>query len=125
MIYGYIRVSTDKQTIENQRYEIIQFCRKEGLHVNGWIEETVSGGRAPDKRKLGILLKTVKKGDIIICSELSRLGRSLYMVMDILALCMEKGVVIRTIKDNFTLGDDMTSKVLAFAFSLAAEIEKT
>lgn len=125
MNYGYIRVSTDKQTVENQRFEILQFCQREGLKIDGWIEETVSGGKAPDKRKLGLLLKEVKEGDWIICSELSRLGRSLFMIMNILSLCMEKGVIVRSIKDNFTLGDDLQSKVLAFAFGLSAEIEKS
>ena len=57
MNYGYIRVSTDKQTVENQRFEILQFCQHEGIKIDGWIEETVSGGKAPDKRKLGLLLK--------------------------------------------------------------------
>lgn len=125
MNYGYIRVSTDKQTVENQRFEILQFCQHEGIKIDGWIEETVSGGKTPDKRKLGLLLKEVKKGDWIICSELSRLGRSLFMIMNILSLCMEKGVIVRSIKDNFTLGDDLQSKVLAFAFGLSAEIEKS
>ena len=124
MNYGYIRVSTDKQTVENQRFEILKFCEREDIVINGWIEETVSGGKTPDKRKLGLLLKEVKEGDWIICSELSRLGRSMFMIMSILSLCMEKGVIIRSIKDNFTLGDDLQSKVLAFAFGLSAEIEK-
>ena len=125
MNYGYIRVSTDKQTVENQRFEILQFCQHEGIKIDGWIEETVSGGKTPDKRKLGLLLKEVKEGDWIICSELSRLGRSLFMIMNILSLCMEKGVIVRSIKDNFTLGDDLQSKVLAFACGLSAEIEKS
>ena len=125
MNYGYIRVSTDKQTVENQRFEILQFCQHEGIKIDGWIEETVYGGNEPDKSKLGLLLKEVKKGDWIICSELSRLGRSLFMIMNILSLCMEKGVIVRSIKDNFTLGDDLQSKVLAFAFGLSAEIEKS
>ena len=124
MNYGYIRVSTDKQTVENQRYEITKFAKQRDIQINGWIEETVSGTKAPDKRKLGELLKEVKFGDIIICSEISRLGRSLYMIMDILSICMDKGVTIMTIKDNFVLHDDIQTKVLAFAFGLSAEIER-
>ncbi len=85
MTFGYIRVSSDRQTVENQRYEIRQFCAREGLEVDGWIEETVSGTKAYSKRRLGKLLKHVGKGDLIICSELSRLGRSLYMIMEILS----------------------------------------
>lgn len=124
MIYGYIRVSSDKQTVENQRYEIIRFCESEGLSIDGWIEETISGTRAYNKRQLGKLLKHVKASDKIICSELSRLGRNLYMIMEILSVCMKKECMVWTIKDNYRLGDDIQSKVLAFAFGLSAEIER-
>lgn len=124
MIYGYIRVSTDKQTVENQRFEINNFCNRQGLHVDGWIEETISGTKAYNKRKLGELLGKVKKGDTIICAELSRLGRNLFMIMEILNICMTKECKVWTIKDNYHLGDDIQSKVLAFAFGLSAEIER-
>lgn len=124
MTFGYIRVSSDRQTVENQRYEIRQFCAREGLEVDGWIEETVSGTKAYSKRRLGKLLKHVGKGDLIICSELSRLGRSLYMIMEILSYCMRRECAMWTIKDGYRLGDDIQSKVLAFAFGLSAEIER-
>ncbi len=124
MTYGYIRVSTDKQTVENQRFEITRFCQKNNLHIDSWIEETISGTLTPDKRQLGNLLNHIQKDDLIISSELSRLGRSLFMIMSILNLIMEKGARIWTIKDNYRLGDDIQSKVLAFAFGLSAEIER-
>jgi DNA invertase Pin-like site-specific DNA recombinase len=124
MTYGYIRVSTDKQTLDNQRFEIERFCTKNGLAVEQWIEETISGTKSPDKRLLGSLLSDVEKGDLIICSELSRLGRSLFMIMSILNHLMLNGVRIWTIKDNYRLGDNIQSKVLAFAFGLSAEIER-
>ncbi len=124
MTYGYIRVSTDKQTVENQRFEICNFCKKENLEIDGWIEETISGTKNYDKRKLGDLLNHVQSGDLIICAELSRLGRSLFMIMEILSICMKKDCKVWTIKDNYRLGDDIQSKVLAFAFGLSAEIER-
>ena len=124
MIYGYIRVSSDKQTVENPRYEINNFCNKENIGVDGWIEETISGTKNYDKRKLGELLEKVQKDDVIVCSELSRLGRNLFMIMEILNHCMERECKVWTIKDNYRLGDDIQSKVLAFAFGLAAEIER-
>jgi len=125
MVYGYIRVSTDKQTVENQRFEITNFAQRERLGVvDGWIEETISGTKEYSKRKLGPLLAKVEKGDLIICAELSRLGRSLFMIMEILNLCMKKECRVWTIKDNYRLGDDISSKVLAFAFGLSAEIER-
>ncbi len=108
MIYGYIRVSS----------------KVNNLHIDGWIEETISGTKAYNKRQLGVLLKKVEKEDVIICSELSRLGRSLFMIMEILSICMKKECRVWTIKDNYRLGDDIQSKVLAFAFGLSAEIER-
>ncbi len=124
MNYGYIRVSTDRQTVENQRFEISNFCRREGLAVDGWIEETISGTKSYDKRELGKLLGKTRKGDLIVCTELSRLGRNLFMVMEILNSCMNKECRVWTIKDGYRLGDDIQSKVLAFAFGLSAEIER-
>ena len=111
MIYGYIRVSSDKQTVENQRFEISKFCEKQKtkFHVDSWIEETISGTRNYTKRQLGNLLKKVRKDDIIICSELSRLGRNLFMIMEILNICMTKECRVWTIKDNYRLGDDIQS----------------
>lgn len=124
MTYGYIRVSSEKQTVENQRFEINNFAKINNLSIDGWIEETISGMKNYDKRKFGKLLDKVKDGDIIICAELSRLGRTLFMIMDILNICMNKNCRVWTIKDNYRLGDDIQSKVLAFAFGLSAEIER-
>ena len=124
MVYGYIRVSSDKQTVENQRFEIRHFCESSNIAIDDWIEETISGTKNYDKRKLGKVLKRIKKDDLIICSELSRLGRSLFMIMDILNICLSKEARVWTIKDNYRLGDDIQSKVLAFAFGLSAEIER-
>ena len=124
MTYGYIRVSSDKQTVENQRFEIEQFCLKNNITIDGWIEETISGTRTYKERKLGKLLRQIRKGDIIICSELSRLGRNLFMIMEILNICMLHNCRLWTIKDGYRLGDDINAKVLAFAFGLSAEIER-
>ena len=124
MIYGYIRVSTDKQTVENQRFEILRYARKQHIKIDRWIEETISGTIDPDKRNLGKLLKNVYKNDIIICSELSRLGRSMFMIMSILNYLMQNGVIVYTVKEGYKLGQDIQSKVMAFAFSISAEIER-
>lgn len=125
MIYGYLRVSSDEQDVNSQKQGVDSFAKMHGWEIDKYIsDEGVSGGKDPDKRNLGPLLKLLDKGDIIICSEISRLGRDIYMVMDILHFCMERGCVIYTVKDNFVLGNDIQSKVLAFAFGLSAEIER-
>ncbi len=125
MIYAYIRVSSDKQTVENQRFEITEYVKKNNIQIDKWIGETISGTVAPGKRKMGQLLSEVKKGDTIICSELSRLGRKMFMIMSILNTLMDKGVMVYTVKEGYRLGDDLQSKVLSFAFSIAAEIERS
>ena len=125
MVYGYIRVSTDRQTVENQRFEIKNFCKKNDMKIDGWIsDEGISGTKDPEKRELGKLLGKVKAGDYILCSELSRLGRSLMMIMAILNECTKKKVNIWTIKDNYRLDNDISSAVIAFAYGLSAQIER-
>jgi len=124
MIYGYIRVSTDKQNTANQRFEIKNFTTRNNIVIDEWIEETVSSVQDLRKRKLGRLIGRAREGDLIIASELSRLGRNLLQVMGILNHLMATGVRVWTIKDGYKLGDDISSKVLAFAFGLSAEIER-
>jgi len=125
MIYGYIRVSTDHQDCENQKLGIEQKAQHLGLTIDKYIKDAgVSGIKEPDKRALGGCLKHLKENDVIICSELSRLGRKLFMIMRILELCMHKGAKLYTVKDNYELGDNLQSKVLAFAFGISAEIER-
>ena len=124
MIYGYIRVSTDHQNTANQHHEIENFARKNQIIINKWVEEIISSRKPLQERRLGKLLKRLKKDDILIASELSRLGRNLLEVMGILQKCLEKDCQIWTLKENYRLGADIQSKVLAFAFSLASEIER-
>lgn len=124
MTYAYIRVSTEKQTVENQKQEIQRFCESKDLEVDKWIKETVSGTKAKENRRLGALLKRMKKGDTLIISEISRLSRKMMDIMQILSLCMEKEVTVYSIKEGYELGDTIVSKVLAFAFGLSAEIER-
>lgn len=124
MIFAYIRVSTDQQTVENQRFEILKFADQKKIHVGEWIEETISGTKKYQDRKLGKLLQSLKKEDILIVSELSRLGRNLMEVMSILHDCMEREIKVYAIKEGYELGNNINSKVLAFAFGLSAEIER-
>jgi DNA invertase Pin-like site-specific DNA recombinase len=125
MVYGYVRVSTDKQDCENQKLGVNTKAAELGVTVEKWIEDHgVSGTKEPEKRQLGALLKKVKRHDTIIISELSRFGRSLYMVMKILEGLSKNEVFVYSHKDNFKLENTIESKVIAFAFSIAAEIER-
>lgn len=124
MIYSYIRVSTDKQTTANQKFEISEYAKQKNISIDKWIEETVSGTKKLNDRKLGNLLKRMRKNDILIISEMSRLGRNLMQIMSMLNFAMEREIKIIAIKENYELGDNINSKVLAFAFGLSAEIER-
>ncbi|MBR2274077.1 MAG: recombinase family protein, partial [Alphaproteobacteria bacterium] len=121
---GYIRVSSNKQTLEHQRFEIENFALKEGIKIDTWVEEKISSRKALKNRKLGELLDNLQENDVLISCEISRLGRSLLEVMRILETCLNKNCQVWTLKENYRLGNDIQSKVLAFAFGLAAEIER-
>ncbi len=120
MNYAYIRVSTDRQTTENQRFEILKFADEKRINIDSWFEETVSGTKKISDRKLGELINQLSKNDKLIVTELSRLGRSLLEVMSILHTLMEKNVQVYTTKERYELGNNISSKVLAFAFRLSA-----
>jgi len=124
-VYGYLRVSTDKQDCDNQKIGVEALAKKIGISIENWIvDDGVSGLKEPEKRQLGKLLKKIRAGDVIICSELSRLGRKLFMVISILEHCMKIGAKVLTVKDGYELGDNVQSKILAFAFGLVAELER-
>ena len=125
MIYGYCRVSTMHQHEENQHFAIEKFCLQNNLCIDVWVEEKISSSKKLKDRRLGLLLNELKAGDILITTEISRLGRSLLEVMGILQTCLEKECQIWTLKENFRLGADIQSKVLAFAFGLSAELSKS
>ncbi len=123
-IYAYIRVSTEMQNYASQEYEIKKYCKKNSLTIDEWVTESVSGTVSMEKRMLGKLLDRMGRDDVLICTELSRLGRNMLMIMAILNICSGKGISIHSIKDHFDLTDSINSKIIAFAFALAAEIER-
>lgn len=125
MVYAYLRVSTGKQDGQNQRVGVDALATARGLQIDEYIDdEGVSGTIEPEKRELGNLLKKLQPGDILLAGEISRLGRSLFMIFRILEYCMNNNITIMTAKDGYTLGNDIQSKVMAFAFGLSAEIER-
>lgn len=124
MIYGYIRVSTNKQSYDAMERDIQEYAKNNNIKIDEWVEETISSRKALKNRRLGELLEKLQEGDIIIATEISRLGRSLLEVMGILQTCLNKNCQVITIKENYHLGNDIQSQVLAFAFGLSAQIER-
>ncbi|MBR6389061.1 MAG: master DNA invertase Mpi family serine-type recombinase [Opitutales bacterium] len=124
MNYAYLRVSSEKQTLENQRFEIEKYCKSQNINIDFWIQETISGTKKLAERKLGELLNNMKSYDKLIVSEISRLGRNIMDIMNILNYCIERKIVVISKKEGYEFSDSINSKVLAFAFGLAAEIER-
>ena len=123
MVVAYLRVSTGKQHLKNQCEEIKKYAIKKNLSVDKWYTEVASGKKKGSDRKLGVLLRRLTKGDILIVTELSRLSRTLLEIMSILNQCIRKEVVVYSVKDGYAFDNSINSKVLAFAFALVAEIE--
>ena len=124
MNYGYIRVSSDKQTVENQRLEINRYCSVMNVCVDEWIEESVSGVKHPDVRKLGNILRRIKKGDTIMVTEISRLGRNAYMVIAIISHCLIAKANILEIRDDRYVREDSNSAQDGFFKVLHAQKER-
>lgn len=99
MVIAYLRVSTEKQFLANQKEEIMRFAEKNGLSIDKWYTETVSGSVSTKDRKLSELLKRMHPGDTLIVTEISRLSRTLLEIMTILNFCIKKQVVLYSTKD--------------------------
>lgn len=122
-VIAYLRVSTEKQHIENQMNEIKRFAESRGLTIDRWVTDTVSGKTRNKDRKLGSLLRHMRSGDTLIITEISRLSRTLTEIMAIMGRCLEKNITLYSTKDGYAFDNSINSKVLAFAFGLVAEIE--
>ncbi|PLX69983.1 MAG: resolvase [Denitrovibrio sp.] len=123
-VYAYIRVSTDKQDAKNQTYTVSSYLTEKGLGAAQFIEETVSGKKSWKHRRLADVIEKLEAGDKMIVTEMSRLGRSMLEVFEIFSICISKDVEVHIVKNDHVLRNDINSKVLTFAFSLASELER-
>ncbi len=124
MIVGYLRVSTERQHPANQQDEIRRFAKNRNWEVDVWVTEVVSGKTRERDRKLGTLLRRMKRGDTLVVTEISRLNRTLTDIMSIMGRCLKKQINLYTTKEGYTFDNTINSKVLCFAFGLVAEIER-
>lgn len=123
--YAYIRVSTDRQDLDNQRHGIIEYAKKHGLEPINFFEDTVSGTKDWQEREIGRLLREVAaKGDVILTAEFSRLGRSALQVMLVLEDAAKRGVTIHIVKNGLVMDGSLNARMMALAFGMAAEIER-
>ena len=126
-IVAYIRASTGAQDVKNQRHEILEYGHREELTVDEFIEVTISSRQNSRKRRIEELQEKLDRGDLLIVTELSRLGRSTGEVILLINQLVADGVNIIVIKQNLRLGEgleDMTAKVMVTLLALFAEIER-
>jgi len=121
---GYLRVSTTGQDLEKNKGDILKLSNEKSLGNVKWVEEKVSGTKDWKKRKLGEVIAELGEGDSIIVSELSRLGRSLLQILEIIEHCRSKNIKIYAVKGNWALEDSMQSKILSMFLGMASEIER-
>lgn len=121
---AYIRVSSDKQTCSNQIFTIKEYAKAQNIQIDKWTQETISSKKSLEKRVLGSLLNSLSSGDCVIITEVSRLARNLYELAGILQFAIKKDVKIISIKENYVFRNDLQSKIMAYTFGLAAEIER-
>ena len=121
---AYLRVSTLDQDLEKNKSDILHLANEKNLGKVEFVQEKISGKVSWKQRKIGPLLEELGKGDTILLSEFSRLGRSMLECMEIISLALQKGIRIYTVKGNWQLDNSIQSKVMAMVFSMAAEIER-
>ena len=124
MNYAYLRISTDKQDVDNQRHGILEYANRHNLTGLNFIEDTVSGKKKWKDRKLGELVETLVKGDVIVFAEISRMARSALQVLEILEICISRGISVHITKQNIVLDGSLQAKIMATMLGLAAEIER-
>ena len=124
-VIGYLRVSTIDQDVDKFRHDILKFANDRNFGKVSFVEEKISGIKPWKKRKLAQVVKDLKSGDVLIVPELSRLGRSLVEVLEVLNILKDRDVAVYSVKENFQLNSsDMQSKVMRTMLGLFAEIER-
>ncbi|MBZ0282491.1 MAG: recombinase family protein [Anaerolineae bacterium] len=121
---AYLRVSTTDQDLEKNKFDILKLANDKGLGQVQWVEEKISTRVSWRKRQIAPVLEQLQNGDHLIVSELSRLGRSMLECMEILSIAFQKGIHLYAVKGNWRLDNSIQSKIVAMAFSMAAEIER-
>jgi len=123
---GYIRVSTEQQDINNQKFELYEYAKKHSLNIDNFIEIEVSSRKSTKERKIDELLENLKEGDTLIVSEISRLGRSVGQIISIIDSLIKKNVKFNAIKESIKVNgkQDIQTKTMVTMFGLFAEIER-
>ena len=122
--FAYLRVSTDQQDIKNQKFGILEYCNNRNINPIKFVEDTVSGKITWKERAIGKILEKAIKGDLIVVSEISRLGRSTLQVLEILEAAAKKEISVHIVKNHMVIDGSIQSTITATVLGLAAQIER-
>ena len=122
--FAYLRISTDQQDAKNQKFCILDYCNKNNLGSTKFVEDTASGKVAWQNRAIGQIIEKASKDDLIIVSEISRLGRSALQVLEILGAAAKKEIIVHVAKNQMVMDGSMQSTITATILGLAAQIER-
>ena len=121
---AYLRISTSDQDIDKNKADILKLANDKKFGYVEFVEEQISGTVSWKKRKIFPIIQNAKEGDVVIVSELSRLGRSMLEIMEILSIASEKKLSIYSVKGDWHLDSSIQSKIMAMVFAMASEIER-
>ena len=122
--FAYLRVSTDSQDVKNQKLGVLDYCNTQNINPIKFIEDTISGTKSWRERAIGSLLETSETGDIIVVAEVSRLGRSILQVLEILEVAAQKGISVHIAKNRMIMDGSMQSTITATILGLVAQLER-
>lgn len=122
---AYLRVSTSKQDAAAQWHGVETYAAARGILNLVKITDTASGTLGWHKRSLGDIIANSKTGDVLLTTEISRLGRSTLDVLDCLRACSERGLIVHVIKQGMIVDASLNSKIMCTMLALAAEIERS
>jgi putative DNA-invertase from lambdoid prophage Rac len=124
VIYAYLRVSTASQSVENQKYGLLEYANSRGFAPVEFVEETVSRSKDWRARKLGGIIDAAMPGDVILCSEITRLAGTTLQVLEIIKAVLDKGAYIHITKQGIIFDESLQTQIMAVCLGLASQIER-
>lgn len=125
-IVAYLRISTGEQDLNTQKLELHEYARRNDIKINEFIEVEISSRKSTQARKIDELLENLQAGDLLLVSELSRLGRSVGQIIQIVDTLIKKQVRLVAVKESIKINgkQDIQTKTMITMFGLFAEIER-
>jgi DNA invertase Pin-like site-specific DNA recombinase len=123
-VIGYIRVSSDKQDLQKQEHLLLKYAQQHDMQVSDFIKIEISSRRNTSERRIDELMERLNKGDVLLVAELSRLGRNMFEVINIINQLSENGVKLVFVRQPELSTAGAHGKLLLAIYSYFAEAER-